>query len=107
MVKVCLMLISVALAAAEEDKKTVEKRGLYGLGYGGEGLYGGELDHGKVAIAIQEKPVAVPVPVPKPYPVPVDRPYPVKVRRFFVKEWLLFFLKLNIFIMNVYLSIRH
>lgn len=76
------MLISVALAAAEEDKKTVEKRGLYGLGYGGEGLYGGELDHGKVAIAIQEKPVAVPVPVPKPYPVPVDRPYPVKVRKF-------------------------
>ena len=98
------MLISVALAAAEEDKKTVEKRGLYGLGYGGEGLYGGELDHGKVAIAIQEKPVAVPVPVPKPYPVPVDRPYPVKVRRFSFKRWFLF-LKLNIFIVNIHICL--
>lgn len=75
------MLISVAFA----EDKTVQKRGLLGLGYGGlghgGGLLGGELGHGSVAVAIQEKPVAVPVAVPKPYPVAVDRPVPVKVRK--------------------------
>lgn len=71
------MLISVALAAEE---KTVQKRGLLGLGLGGwAGGLGGELGHGHLAVAIQEKPIAVPVPVLKPYPVAVDRPIPVKV----------------------------
>ena len=76
-----MMLISAAMAGEE---KTVQKRGLLDLGYGGwelgDGLSGGELG-GKLAIAIKEKPVAVAVPVPKPYPVAVDRPVPVKVRK--------------------------
>lgn len=83
------MLISAAFAVEE---KTIKKRGLVGLGWGGWGGLDGGLSgglsglslgglegHGKsVAIAIQEKPV--PVAVPHPVAVPVDRPYPVKVR---------------------------
>lgn len=81
------MLISMAFAAEE---KTVQKRGLLNLGYGlgglglSDGLYGGDLGHGKLAVAVQEKAVAVPYPVPRPYPVAVDRPVPVKVRKFYM-----------------------
>lgn len=75
-----MMLISTAMAGEE---KTVQKRGLLDLGYGGLELGGGldGAEWGKVAVAIREKPVAIPVPVPKPYPVTVDRPVPVKVRK--------------------------
>lgn len=85
------------MAFAED--KAVQKRGLLDLGYGGyghggyggygHGLGGGLLGdfggHGHVAVAIQEKAVAVPVAVPRPYPVAVDRPVPVKVRKVRVK----------------------
>lgn len=80
------MLIAVAFAAEE---KTVQKRGLLGLGglgdlgLGGHGLLGGGLGHGSVAVAVHDRPVAVPYPVPKPYPVAVDRPVAVKVRKTF------------------------
>ncbi|CAK9806614.1 Zinc finger protein 512B [Anthophora plagiata] len=77
---ICVMLISAAFAAEE---KTVQKRGLLnlGIGHGGwnDGLLGAELGHGKLAVAVHDRPVAVPVPVLKPYPVAVDRPVPVKV----------------------------
>ena len=76
-----MMLITAAMAGEE---KTVQKRGLLDLGYGGLELGGAEW--GKVAVAIKERPVAVPVPVPKPYPVAVDRPVPVKVRKRIPRE---------------------
>jgi len=82
--QICLVLVSAAFAVEE---KTVKKRGLVSLGYGGLDLSGlsglGGYDGGygghSVAIAVKEKAVAVPVAVPQPVAVPVDRPYPVKV----------------------------
>lgn len=96
------MLISVAFAAEEKaEEKNVQKRGLVGLslggwdgglgGYGGYGGYGGlgglgyggldgghgwANDHTKVIT----KTLVTTVPKPVAVAVPVDRPYPVKVR---------------------------
>lgn len=94
-------------AAKESKEKKVDKRGLHGLGYAGDGLglgWGGTaISTGPVAAvvapAVGDPLVAAPaavelgrhththttitrnigIPIPHPVPVPVDRPVPVRV----------------------------